>query len=125
MSAEIYPRGTVLFTEVQFSGSVGSKRRPVIVLSTEDFQRAGSKLIVVGVTGTTAPPLRPGDMLLSDWMQAGLMKPSAVRGAVALIDRNEIARWLGQLSDNDFAAVEQGIANIMGFAVFTEKLLGA
>lgn len=124
MNADIYPRGTVLFTEVQFSGSVGSKRRPVVVLSTEAFHQAGSKLIVVAVTSTVAPPFRPGDILLQDWLQAGLMKPSAVRGGLTVIDRNEIVRRLGQLSDTDFASVEQGVASIMGFAVLTEKLPG-
>lgn len=119
MSTDIYPRGTVLFTEVPFSGAAGSKRRPVVVLSTESFQEAGSKLIVVGVTSTVRPPFRPGDVLLNGWLQAGLMKPCAVRAGLAVIDRNEIVRRLGQLSDADFASVEQGVAGIMGFAVFT------
>jgi mRNA interferase MazF len=124
MNADIYPRGTVLFTEVQFSGSIGSKRRPVVVLSTESFHQAGTKLIVVSITSTVTPPFRPGDVLLSDWLQAGLMKPSAARGGLALIDRNEIVRKLGQLSERDFAGIEQGVASIMGFAVLTDKLSG-
>ena len=114
MNPDIYPRGTVLFTEVQFSGSVGGKRRPVVVLSTESFQQAGSKLIVVGVTSTVRPPFRPGDVLLNDWLQAGLMKPSAVRAGLAVIDRLEIVRTLGKLSDADFASVEQAIAGVLG-----------
>ena len=117
MNTGIYPRGTVLFTEVQFSGSGGSKRRPVVVLSTEAFQEAGSKLVVVGVTRTVRPPFRPGDVLLNDWLQAGLMKPSAVRTGLAVIDRNEIVRTLGKPSDTDFASVERGIASVLGLLV--------
>ncbi len=117
MRAETYPRGEVLFAEIQFSGSIGSKRRPVIVLSTEGFQQAGSKLIVVGITSTIAPSYRPGDVLLNDWQQAGLVKPSAVRGLVTVIDRNQIVRRLGRLSSSDLAFVEQSLAGIMGFSV--------
>jgi len=117
MNTDIYPRGTVLFTEVQFSGSVGSKRRPVVVLSTEDFHQSGSKLIVVGITSTVRPPFRPGDVVLSDWLEAGLMKPSAVRSGLAVLDRSEIVRILGKLSDKDFAQVEQGIASVLGLLV--------
>ena len=117
MNADIYPRGTVLSTEVPYSGSVGGKRRPVVILSVEGFHQVGTKLIVVGVTSNVAPPFRPGDVLLSDWLQAGLMKPSAVRGGLAVIGRNEIVRVLGKLSDTDFAGVERGVAGIMGFAV--------
>ena len=117
MRAGVYPRGEVLFAEIQFSGSIGSKRRPVVVLSTEDFHRAGSKLIVAGVTSTITPPFRPGDVLLNDWGQAGLVKPSAVRGLVTVVDRNQIIRRLGRLSPEDFANVVQGVADIMGLAV--------
>lgn len=59
MRTGTYPRGEVLFAEIQFSGSIGSKRRPVIVLCTEDFQRAGSKLIIAGITSTVAPLFVP------------------------------------------------------------------
>lgn len=117
MRAMTYQRGDVLFAEIQFSGSIGRKNRPVVVLSTEAFQQAGSKLIVAGVTGTVGPPFRPGDVLLNDWNSAGLVKPSAVRGLITVIDRNEIIRFLGRLSPNDFAGVEQGVAGIMGFTV--------
>jgi len=117
MRVEFHPRSEVLFAEIQFSGSIGSKRRPVIVLSTEDFRKAGSKLIVVGVTSTVAPAFRPGDVLLNDWGQAGLVKPSAARGLLTVIDRNQIVRRLGQLSPADFAHVEQAVADIMGLAV--------
>ena len=117
MKQGIYLRGDVLFAEILFSGSIGSKRRPVVVLSTDEFQISGSKMIVAGVTSTIAPPFRPGDVILNDWSQAGLVKPSAVRGLVTVIDRNQIVRRLGRLSDKDFANVEQGVAGIMGFAV--------
>lgn len=115
MRIAAYPRGEVLFAEIQFSGSIGSKRRPVIVLSTEEFQQAGFKLIVAGITSTIAPPYRPGDVLLNDWQQAGLVKPSAVRGLVTVIDRNQIVRRLGRLSTSDLTLVEQSVAGIMGF----------
>jgi mRNA interferase MazF len=119
-----HQRGDVLFAEIVFSGSIGRKNRPVVVLSVDAFHQAGSKLIVVSITSTVTPPFRPGDVLLSDWLQAGLMKPSAARGGLALIDRNEIVRKLGQLSERDFAGIEQGVASIMGFAVLTDKLSG-
>lgn len=96
----------------------------MVVLSAEDFHQAGSKLIVVAVISTIAPPFRPGDVLLKDWLQSGLMKPSAVRGGLTVIDRNEIVRRLGQLSDSDFTSVEQGVASIMGFTVPTIELPG-
>lgn len=114
MKVPTYSRGDVVFVEIVVSGSVGSKRKPVIVLSTDNFHRTGSKLIVAGVTSNIASPSRAGDVFLADWQLAGLIKPSAVRGLVTTIDRIEIIRKLGALSDSDFANVERGIADVLG-----------
>jgi PemK-like, MazF-like toxin of type II toxin-antitoxin system len=71
----IYRRGDVILVEIAFSGAVGSKRRPAVVISVEAFNRAGIKLIVAAVTGNVSPPFRPGDTLLNDWSAGGLLKP--------------------------------------------------
>ncbi len=115
MRTASYRRGDVLFAEIMFSGSIGRKNRPVVVLSISAFHQAGSKLIVAGSTSNVSPPLRPGDTLISDWENADLAKPSAMRGLVTTIDQNEVVRPLGQLSPQDFADVEQAVKSIMGF----------
>jgi mRNA interferase MazF len=113
----IYRRGDIILVEIAFSGAVGSKRRPAVVISVEAFNRAGIKLIVAAVTGNVSPPFRPGDTLLNDWSEGGLLKPSAVRGVLATVDRSDIVRVLGTLSPRDFDEVERGIANILGLVV--------
>ena len=109
-----YPQGDVLFVEIAFSGSVGSKRRPVIILSTEAFHLAGTKIVIAGITSNLAPPSRPGDVTLEDWAQAGLLKPSSVRGLITTIDRNEVIRTLGALTERDFINVVWGIGVMLG-----------
>ena len=113
----IYNRGDVVLVNIAFSGSIGYKRRPAVVISTGAFNRAGAKLIVAAITSNVSAPFRPGDMLLSDWNAAGLLKPSAVRGVLATVDRADIIRGLGTLSINDFGGVREGIAYILGLAV--------
>lgn len=111
----LYSRGEVVLTEIAFSGEPGRKRRPAVVLSVDVFNRAGTKLIVAAVTSNVSPPFRPGDVLLSDWQKAGLIKPSAVRGVLATIDKQDIVRSMGELTDDDLAKVESAIANTLGF----------
>lgn len=103
--------------DIAFSGALGSKRRPAVILSTDVFNNAGIKLLVAAITSNVSPPFRPGDALLSDWSVAGLLKPSAVRGVLATVDKTDIVRTLGRLTKEDFARVEQGIADILGFVV--------
>ena len=112
-----YNPGDVILVDIAFSGTVGYKRRPAVVISKDRFNTAGIKLIVAAITGNVSPPFRPGDTILSDWKMAGLLKPSAVRGVLATVDKSDIARKLGTLSAKDFSKVEQGIADILGFQV--------
>lgn len=96
-----FSRGDVIWVEIAFSGAVGSKRRPAVVVSSDVFNLAGIKLIVAAVTSNPSPPFWPGDTLLRDWQKAGLVKPSAVRGVLATVDKSEVARQLGRLSADD------------------------
>lgn len=112
-----YDRGDVILVDIAFSGAVGYKRRPAVVISNDSFNRAGIKVIVAAITSNLSPPFRPGDTLLNDWSAAGLIKPSAVRGVLATVDVIDIVRSLGTPSDADFDRVQQGIAGILGFVV--------
>lgn len=112
-----YNRGEVILVDIPFSGAEGYKRRPAVVISVDAFNLAGIKLIVAAITSNVSPPFRPGDTLLNDWSAAGLLKPLAVRGVLATVDKADIARKLGTLSASDFIQVEQAIANILGFVV--------
>ena len=112
-----YRLGDVILVDIAFSGAVGYKRRPAVVISTVAFNSAGIKLIVAAVTNNLSPPFRPGDTLLQDWKAAGLLKPSAVRGVLATVDKSDVVRKLGAISVVDLASVDQGIAEILGFTV--------
>lgn len=109
-------RGDVILVEIAFSGAPGSKRRPAVILSSEEFNTAGIKVVVGAVTGNLTPPLRPGDTLLRDWQEAGLIKPSAIRGILATVDKSDVVRKLGRLSDADFTSVMNGVAQVLELA---------
>lgn len=115
MRTATYQRSDVLLAEIVFSGSIGRKSRPVVVLSINAFHQAGSKLIVATLTSNILPPFRPGHTAINDWSSAGLLKPSAMRGIIITIDQNEVVRPLGVMSAQDFSDVEQAIKTIMGF----------
>ena len=102
----VYSRGDVILVEIPFSGASGSKRRPAVVMSSNAFNNAGIKLIVAAITGNISPPFRPGDSLLEDWSDAGLVKSSAVRGVLATVDKSEVVRVLGALSPDDLQNIE-------------------
>jgi mRNA interferase MazF len=112
-----YNPGDVILVDIAFSGAADYKRRPAVVISKDRFNTAGIKLIVAAITSNVSPPFRPGDTILSDWKTAGLLKPSAVRGVLATVDKSDIVRKLGTLSAKDLSTVDQGVADILGFQV--------
>lgn len=112
-----YKRADVILVDIAFSGAVGYKRRPAVVISTEAFNKASIKLIVAAITSNLAPPMRPGDRLLPDWKESGLLKPSAMRGVLATVDQSDVVRKLGVLSRQDLTVIEEGIAEVLGFSV--------
>jgi mRNA interferase MazF len=112
-----YNRGDVILVDIAFSGATGRKRRPAVVISTDAFNRAGIKLIVAAITGNVSPPFRPGDTLLNNWSAAGLLKPSAVRGVLATVDKADVVRKIGTLSGKDLAQVERSIADTLNFVI--------
>jgi len=110
-----YSRGEVVLVDIAFCGAVGRKRRPAVIVSAQPFNDAGTKLVVAAIAGNVSPPFRPGDTLLGDWGAAGLVKPSAVRGVVATVDRGDIIRRLGRLADADLREVQNAIGRVLGF----------
>ncbi len=114
---QYYQRGDILLVEMPFTDGPGGKKRPAVVLSTEAFNRSGIKIVVAAITSNLNAPFRPGDTTLGEWQTAGLLKPSAVRGYLGMVDQRDVERVLGKMTDKDFSQVEQGIASILGLPV--------
>lgn len=55
-----YNRADVIFVDIAFSGAAGHKRRPAVVINTDAFSAAGTKLIVAAITSNLSPPLHSG-----------------------------------------------------------------
>jgi mRNA interferase MazF len=75
-STTSYSRGDTILVAIPFSGAPGSKRRPAVVISTDAFNMAGTKLIVAAITSNLSPPFRPGDTILNEWSSAILDAPT-------------------------------------------------
>ena len=112
-----YQRGDILLVEMPFTDGPGGKKRPALVLSTESFNGSGLKIVVAAITTNLNTPFRPGDTTLGDWHSAGLLRPSAVRGYLGMVDQRHVERVLGKMTDKDFSQVEQGIAVVLGLLV--------
>ena len=106
-------RRDVVLVNFLFSEETGSKRRPVLVLSSPEYHQGRQEAVVAAVTSNIRRIL-PGDHLMDDWEQAGLPLPSVVTGIIRTIKQGMIDRQLGRVSDKDMAGIEVNLRSALG-----------
>ena len=92
--------GEFWIAEILFTGGVGSKKRPVLVLWSD-----GQDVMVAAVT--SARPRSPMDVELEDWAGSGLRVASMVRlSRLACLERSLLLGRVGQIGSSDTALVK-------------------
>ena len=104
-----YSFGDVISVKFPQSGRDDKKRRSaVVVLDIGD-----ADVVVVPVTSVARS--LAGDLALTDWSRAGLIKPSWVRLAkVFFALKIEVGTKYGRLSDSDRTLIAQSWASLYG-----------
>lgn len=111
-----YKRGSIILLPFPYTDQTGLKRRPALILSTDDYNTRRSDIIVAPITSNLSTG-QADDIILKDWAAAGLLKPSVVKGILGTIEQTLVVRVLGMISNGDFQKVEQSFANTLGLAV--------
>ena len=107
-----YRRGDIVLVNFVFSNETASKRRPVLLLSSERYMEGRQEVIVAAITSNTRRLLK-GDHLMFDWEAAGLLFPSVTTGIVRTIKQNMIERKMGIVSPNDLVEIESKLSQIL------------
>lgn len=63
----------------------------------------------MAITCQIRQPLAFGEYLLTDWQQAGLLKPLVLKPLIATLEQPQIVKVMGQLSATD----QQGLQNTL------------
>lgn len=103
----------VWLLDFEFEDQPGvSKKRPVIIANIVDDS---IEVYILSVKVTSHPP-RPkynGEVVLLDWKEAGLKKPSTARcSKTAKVPKSYFKIKLGKLSDRDAKAVEAALIEL-------------
>ena len=108
-----YQQGEVVLVRFVFSDESGAKRRPVVVLSTDVYQRGRQETIVAAIT-SNVQRLLTGDHLLVGWQEAGLLFPSVATGIVRTVKQAMIERRLGRVTAEDLQAILAQMRVVLG-----------
>ena len=96
-------RWDVVVVPFPFTGKVGGKKRPALVLSVPAFNHAGHSVLAM-ITSKGHSPW-PGDTAIGDPAAAGLRVPCLVRLKLFTLDNRLILSRLGTLREADAESV--------------------
>ena len=108
LSTTGYSRGDVALVTFVFTDESGARRRPVVVLSSEDYHRGRQEAIVAAIT-SNVERLLVGDHLIGEWQAAGLLFPSVATGIIRTVKQSMVGRKLGSISSGDMRAIEASL----------------
>ena len=105
-----YDRGDVVPADLPFSDLSGLKRRPAVVVSAT---HPSVDFFLLPLT-SQLENLQPGELVLQDWQDAGLLFPSAVKRGLFTLEATCITRRLGRLSGPDLGKLDQALRLWLG-----------
>ncbi|OHB75739.1 MAG: hypothetical protein A2Z34_06125 [Planctomycetes bacterium RBG_16_59_8] len=108
-----YSRGDVILVEFAFSEETGSKKRPALIVSAENYHRQRREVIIAAITSNIRRVLF-GDTMIVQWKESGLLFPSVVTGIVRTVKNDMIIRKLGTLPHQDFVGVQRRMRKSLG-----------
>ncbi len=109
-----YKRGDIVLVDFGFSEGTGYKKRPTLIISSDNYHNDRQEVIVVAITGNIKRALF-GDTKIDKWKEAGLICPSLVTGIMRTIKGTMILRKLGTLLLQDFQKVQKNLGKALGF----------
>ncbi len=81
-----YEFGAIVLVPFPFTDPSASKRRPAVVVSNGAYNAGKPHIVVMAVISQLRPSPALGEVWLSQWQQAGLLKPSAIKPVFATIE---------------------------------------
>ena len=106
--------GDVVLVPFPFTSQRASKKRSAVVVSNRAYSIVRPDLIVMAVTSQLRPNPRSGDVWITHWQTAGLLKPSVVKPVFATLEQPLVLHRLGALDDDDQAVLRKAISEIIG-----------
>ena len=97
-----------------FTNQAAFKQRPAVVVSSRAYNTSKPDVIIMPITSQIRPNSALGEVLIGEWQQAQLLKPSAIKPVFATLEQRLIIRRLGVLQAQDQSALRSAISAVVG-----------
>lgn len=102
-----FQRGEVVLIPFPYTDLSATKTRPAVIVSSPAYHAVRPDLLLAYVSSQILVAVPPLDVLLQDWQQAGLLKPSFIRPKLAAIEPSLVVHQVGQLSLRDLTGIDR------------------
>jgi PemK-like, MazF-like toxin of type II toxin-antitoxin system len=109
----VFERGDIILVPFPFTDQKTIKKRPAVVISSSEYNKILSDVIIMAVTSQTERSFNVGECIIKDWQYAGLLKPSSIKPVISTIEQNLILKKLGSLSSEDRITLNEGIKELL------------
>ncbi|NCJ05357.1 type II toxin-antitoxin system PemK/MazF family toxin [Synechococcales cyanobacterium C] len=108
-----YDFADVLLVPFPFTDQSTTKKRPTVVISSGSYNTMRPDLILIAVTSQITSPLLFGELEITNWQNAGLLKVSVIKPVLTTIAKELIIRKLGRLQVSDRERLERLLKSIL------------
>ena len=110
----IYSFGDIILVPFPFTDQTTTKKRPAAIISSRVYNAERPDIIIMAITSQVRNIGKTGETALTDWQEAGLLKPSIIKPVITTLEKDLVIKKLGHLSDNDKQSLREILLTIIG-----------
>jgi mRNA interferase MazF len=108
-----YNFGDIVLVPFPFTDQSTSKKRPAVVVSSLEYNKIRPDLVLMAVTSQTEPTALFGEVFVTHWEKAGLLKPSAIKPIFTTIEKKLVLKHLGRLLPDEQKQLRETINKLL------------
>jgi mRNA interferase MazF len=109
-----YEFGDVVLVPFPFTDQTATKKRPAVIVRSKAYILEHPDLVLMAITSRQRSSPAVGEVTLTQWKTAGLLKPSLIKPIFTTIEKGLVVRRLGKLAADDRKALCQTLGMILG-----------
>jgi mRNA interferase MazF len=106
--------GDIVLVRFPFTNQTAFKQRPAVVISNRTYNQGPLDVIIMAIRSQFRSPFIPGEALIDEWQNAGLLKPSVLKPVIATVEQSAVLKQLGGLQPADMQTLREVIALVIG-----------
>ncbi|MGD9163034.1 MAG: type II toxin-antitoxin system PemK/MazF family toxin [Desulfobacteraceae bacterium] len=109
-----YNYGDIVLVPFPFTDQSAIKKRPAVIISSDTYNNKRPDIIIMAVTSQMQSTGYFGDIIVDNWQQAGLLKPSVIKPIFTTVEKKLIIKKLGALDKEDQLSLRESLNDIIG-----------